>query len=158
MYWYTYYTNWLQNSNYNNVIITSKQRRDVILTSKYYFCIVCTLGCKHRSPNYNDVIMTTMTVSNHQPRGCLLNRLCRHRSKKTSKVRVTGLIVGTGEFPAQRASYAENVSIWWRHHDCGQNMLTTIILHNIEPFGVFRSETLVPHTRNTVWYKPAQTQ
>ena len=24
---------------------------------------------------------------------------------------------GTGEFPAQRASYAENVSVWWRHHD-----------------------------------------
>ena len=24
---------------------------------------------------------------------------------------------GTGEFPAQRASYAENVSIWWRHHE-----------------------------------------
>ena len=23
----------------------------------------------------------------------------------------------TGEFPAQRASNAENVSIWWRHHD-----------------------------------------
>ena len=23
---------------------------------------------------------------------------------------------GTGEFPAQRASYAESVSIWWRHH------------------------------------------
>ena len=23
---------------------------------------------------------------------------------------------GTGELPAQRASYAENVSIWWRHH------------------------------------------
>ena len=22
-----------------------------------------------------------------------------------------------GEFPAQRASYAENVSIWWRHHE-----------------------------------------
>ena len=26
---------------------------------------------------------------------------------------------GTGEFPAQRASNAENVSIWWRHHDYG---------------------------------------
>ena len=26
---------------------------------------------------------------------------------------------GTGEFPAQRASNAENVSIWWRHHDIG---------------------------------------
>ena len=23
---------------------------------------------------------------------------------------------GTGEFPAQMASYAENASIWWRHH------------------------------------------
>ena len=42
------------------------------------------------------------------------------RSKKTSKVRVTGLCVGnsrvTGEFPAQVADNAENVSIWWRHH------------------------------------------
>ena len=40
---------------------------------------------------------------------------------KTSKLRVTGLCVGnsplTGEFPAQIASNAENVSIWWRHHD-----------------------------------------
>ena len=25
--------------------------------------------------------------------------------------------VGTGEFPALMASNAENVSIWWRHHD-----------------------------------------
>ena len=28
-----------------------------------------------------------------------------------------GEFTGTGEFSAQRASYAENVSIWWRHHD-----------------------------------------
>ena len=27
-----------------------------------------------------------------------------------------GEFTGTGEFPAQRASYAENISIWWRHH------------------------------------------
>ena len=27
-----------------------------------------------------------------------------------------GEFTGTGEFPAQRSSYAENVSIWWRHH------------------------------------------
>ena len=60
------------------------------------------------------------SVSNHQPHDCLLNRLLRRRSKKTSKLRVTGLCVGnspgTGEFPAQMDSYAENVSIWWRHH------------------------------------------
>ena len=58
--------------------------------------------------------------SNHQPHHCLLNRLFRRRSTKTSKLRVTGLCEGnppmTGEFPAQRASSAENVSIWWRHH------------------------------------------
>ena len=58
--------------------------------------------------------------SNHQPRHCLLNRLFRRGSKKTSKLRVTGLCVGnsteTGAFPAQMASNAENVSIWWRHH------------------------------------------
>ena len=97
-------------------------------------------------------------VSNHQPHGCLLNRLFRRKSKKTSKLRVTGLCAGihrwisrtngqlrgkcfhlmtsscrrlsslplglstvpkNGEFPAQMASYAENVSIWWRHHAAG---------------------------------------
>ena len=50
-------------------------------------------------------------VSNHQPHGCLLNRLFGRRSKKTSKLRVTGLCAGktpgTGEFPAQRVSNAE---------------------------------------------------
>ena len=44
-------------------------------------------------------------VSNHQPRDCLLNSLFRRRSKKTSKLRVTGLCEGnspvTGVFPAQ---------------------------------------------------------
>ena len=60
------------------------------------------------------------SVSNHQPYDCLLNYLYRRRSKKPSKLRLTGLCVGnspeTGEFPAQMASNAENVSIWWRHH------------------------------------------
>ena len=32
---------------------------------------------------------------------------------------VAGNSPGTGEFPTQMASNAENVSIWWRHHDCG---------------------------------------
>ena len=56
------------------------------------------------------------SVSTHQPHDCLLNRLFRRRSKKTSKLRVTGLCAGTGEFSAQMASNAENVFIWWRHH------------------------------------------
>ena len=59
-------------------------------------------------------------ISNHQPHDCLLNRLFRRRSKKTPKLRATSLCAGnspeTGEFPAQKAINAENVSIWWRHH------------------------------------------
>ena len=61
--------------------------------------------------------------SNHQPHDRFLNRLFKRRSKKTSKVRGTGLCAGksqvTGEFRTQMASNVENVSIWWRHHVAG---------------------------------------
>ena len=60
------------------------------------------------------------SVSNHQPHDCLLNLLVRRRSTKTSKLRDTGLCAGTsmviGEFPAQMASNAEDVSTGWRYH------------------------------------------
>ena len=60
-------------------------------------------------------------VLNHRRLDCLLNRLFRRRTKNTWKLRITGLSEGnppvTGGFPSQRASNAENVSIWWRHHD-----------------------------------------
>ena len=53
-------------------------------------------------------------VSNHQSHDCLLNRLVRHRSKKISKLRVTGIGAGnspvTSEFPAQRASNASFIT------------------------------------------------
>ena len=59
-------------------------------------------------------------VSNHRRIHCLLNCWFRRRSKKARKLRVTGLCAGnspvTGEFPTQRASNVEKVSIWWRHH------------------------------------------
>ena len=79
------------------------------------------------------------SVSNHQPHDCLLNRLFRRRSKKTLNLRVTGLCAGnspeTGEFPAQMASNAENVSIWWRHHCMVAQQiafeLTTLLLYLI---------------------------
>ena len=64
--------------------------------------------------------MGAIAAQNHQPHDCLLNRLFRRRSNKTSKLRVTGLCAGTlpatGEFPAQMASNTENVFIWWRHN------------------------------------------
>ena len=82
-------------------------------------------------------------VSNHQTHDCLLNRLFRRRSKKTSKLRVTGLCAGnspvTGEFPAQRASNAENVSIWWHHHG----------LSDVHHIVLASSKIYVPMTRVT---------
>ena len=72
-------------------------------------------------------------VSNHQPHDCLLNRLFGCRSKKTSKLRVTFLCAGnspgTREFPAQMASNAENVSIWWRHQAESENQMCWSLAH-----------------------------
>ena len=93
-------------------------------------------------------------VSNQQPHDCLLNRSFRRRSKKTSKLRVTGLCEGnspeTGEFPAQMASNAENVSIWWRHHATDSH-----ISHN--SFADHRTVSLTSYAHclrfSYVWYR-----
>ena len=89
------------------------------------FCLTILSPCVS-STHYNDKCASQWRhnehngVLNHQPHDCLLNRLFRRRSKKTSKLRVSGLCVGTspvtGDFPAKRASNAENLSIWWHHH------------------------------------------
>ena len=67
-------------------------------------------------------------VSNHRRIDCLLNRLFRRRSKKTSKLRVTGVCEGnppvTGGFPSQRASNTERVSIWRRHHETCMHVIS----------------------------------
>ena len=76
--------------------------------------------------------------SNHQPHDCLLNRLFRRRSKKTPKLGVTGRCAGnspvTGEFPAQMASDAENVSIWWRHHGIYGQKVLSYVLQSLRTF------------------------
>ena len=82
-----------------------------------HFLILTFKSGEHQ---YSDVITIAITS---QPTGVkrLLNRLFRRRSQKISKLYVIGLCEGnspvSGEFPAQRTSYAENISIWWRHHD-----------------------------------------
>ena len=72
----------------------------------------------------SDVIMTAMASQITSLTIVYSTVYSRHRSKKTSKLRVTGLCEEnsplTGEFPAQRASNAENVSIWW----CNQSYPT----------------------------------
>ena len=69
---------------------------------------------------HSDVIMGTMASQITSLNIAYLTIYSRADQKKTSKLRVTGLCAGnspvTGEFPAQMASNAEIVSIWWRHH------------------------------------------
>ena len=81
----------------------------------------------HQNHN-NDLIMSAMVPQITSLTIVYSTVYSRHRSKKTSKLHVTGLCEGnssvtgewnspvTGEFPAQSGSNAENVSIWWRHH------------------------------------------
>ena len=64
----------------------------------------------------------------------------RCRSKKTSKLCITGLCAGnwpvTGEFSTQMASNTDNVSIWWYHGNAPQpcviDLLLCKILHKIQ--------------------------
>ena len=107
----------------------------------------CTLQWRHNSRD---------DVSNHQPHGYLLNRLFRRRSKKASKLRVTGLCVGnspvTGEFPAQKAINAEIFSIWWRHHE-QQNPNWVWIKKSIIFFSCGQVKIFWQHTRLHVYLK-----
>ena len=72
------------------------------------------------------------SVSNHQPHDCLLNRLFRRRSNKTSKLRVTGLCArnspGTGDFPhkwpvTRKMFPFDDVIIILTNRDSGNDLL-----------------------------------
>ena len=88
--------------------------------SDVFMSCICFADTVNICSNKHIFIVISLSLSNHQTHECLHNRSFRRRSKKTSKLLVTGLCEGnspvTSEFPAQRASNAENVSIWWRHH------------------------------------------
>ena len=121
MYLKLYYRSRITYSNFQRVIIHSCLYRYWQESYNFLFmtelirivihtCTGLTLQWRHNGRD---------GVWNHQPHDCLLRR----RSKKTSKLRVTGLCSGnspvTSEFSAQMASNSENVSIWWRHHGNG---------------------------------------
>ena len=80
---------------------------------KYLFIIVTSLQWRHNGLH---------VVSNYKAHHCLLSRLFGRRSKKTSKLPpslafVRGNHRGPVNSPHKWPSNAENVSIWWRHHD-----------------------------------------
>ena len=71
--------------------------------------------------HYNDVIMSTMASQITSLTIVYPIVYSGVDQRKKSKLHVTCLWAGNSpvacEFPAQRANNAENVSIWWRHHD-----------------------------------------
>ena len=126
--------------NLRNLFISQFRQTYVLPTEIHVF--IYPLQWRHNGPD---------SVSNHQPHDCFLNRLFRHRSKKTSKLRVTGLCAGNspeaGEFPAQMASNAENVPIWWRHHAmCRRSFVAVppVVLHIHVTEGILTSSQSSP--------------
>ena len=95
---------------------------------------------------------------NHRRLDGLHNRF-RRRSKK-AKLRVTGLCEGnspvTGEFPSQRVSNAENVSIWWRHREpvwSGFNVLQRSTDVHAIVLQMPHMETVVTHAMGQTYWK-----
>ena len=56
-------------------------------------------------------------VSNHQPNACLIKRLFGRRSKKTSKLRITGLCVGNYIAGKNAFRFPDCVTLYFIHHD-----------------------------------------
>ena len=109
------YKHFVQNTRGTNILLQSYEYTN----GKRIFAVILSLFMIPNWYHYCDVIMSAI-ASQITVSLWLINRLIRRRSKKTWKLRVTGLCAGnspvTGEFPAQRASNVENVSIWWRHY------------------------------------------
>ena len=69
-----------------------KQVKYRYLIRSFTTCIIIVISLWWRHNDHD-------SVSNHQPHECLFNCLFRRRSKKTSKLRVTGLCVGNSPGP-----------------------------------------------------------
>ena len=131
--------NLLMSSTMNNIYLVCWQPNGPLLESRilkpqswYHFLKQCHIlirwllnGCDHIVwsfvfIHYCDVIMGAIASQITSLTIVYSIVYSGANQKKTSKLRVTGLCAGNspapGEFPAQMASNAENVSIWWRHH------------------------------------------
>ena len=126
---------WMRLHNGIHIYTTARESQHII--SRTFCTRSCYAWLLLRRRNERD------GVSNHLRLGCLFSRWFRRRSKKTSKLRVTGLYARTspvtGELPTQRASYAQNISTWWRYH-VYSNHLSYKWIHMISLSIDFRAE------------------
>ena len=118
-------SNWQQVNIHSDKDLVPDMPQSFIWINAGFFSRMHTLQWRHNEHN---------GVSNRQPRDCLLNRLFRRRSKKTSKLRVTGLCAEntpvTGEFNVQMTSNVKNVSIWWRHREWEVLLIKTVLTYS----------------------------
>ena len=83
-------------------------------------------------------------VSNHQPHGCLPNHLFRRRSKKTSKLRVTGHCVGNSPGPVNFPHKGPVTRKMFPFDD---------VIMQFNPLTIFlRVASLEPQGQYPVWY------
>ena len=76
----------------------------------------------------------------------------KHQSSASLAFVCMGNSPGTGEFPAQMASYAENVSIWWRHHELSLSALYVLFVGQCWNFFA-RITTTVFNYRKKFWHR-----
>ena len=99
------------------------------------------------SPHYTDVIMTTMAsqiTSLTVVYSIVYSGGDQRKHQSSDSLALCGEFTGTGEFPAQRASNAENVFIWWRHHGSPLSFISlcnplTSTTNSFHPMRVLRS-------------------
>ena len=112
----------------------SRMLTDLVLNFDNFVAMICngkgTFNIQmHLTPHteypctqflYNDVIMGA--ISSQMTRLTIVCSIVysdadqRKHQNSASLAFVRGIHRGPVKFPAQMASYAENVSIWWRHH------------------------------------------
>ena len=107
--------------------------------------------CKH----YNDVIMTTM-ASQITSLTVVYSTLYsgadqRKHQSSASLASACGEFTGSGEFPAQRASNAENVSIWWRLHEWLHHYEMYDLSRNCWLFVQYSNHILICQVRHKMW-------
>ena len=104
--------------------------------------------------HHNDVIMSALAFQITNLTNVDSTVYSGTDQRKHQKLRITGLCAGnspaTDEFPAQRTSNAENVSIWWRHHDQVKDHLSclwNIVVWDFPSFGTCMS--LIPRKQRS---------
>ena len=124
---------WARINMHVAILWASWEFKHRIILTFFFFCDLILrhwwdeLACKQPLQwGYNE----RNGVSTNRRLDWLLNRLFRRKTMKVSKLRVIGLCEGnppvTGVFPAQKASNAANVFIWWRHHETTEEVVNDL--------------------------------